>query len=81
LSFTRDYSKIHTTKFDSISSEIIEEYMRNYRCFDFMDRAESLKLPRKYKTSSETAQSLVLQAKRENENRRTGRTEWRGYRF
>jgi hypothetical protein len=46
-----------------------------------MDRAESLKLPRKYKTSSETAQSLVLQAKKENENCRAGRNEWRGYRF
>jgi replicative DNA helicase len=41
-----------------------------------------MKLQGNIKRSSETAQSLVLQAKKENwGNCRAGRNEWRGYRF
>jgi hypothetical protein len=39
-----------------------------------------MKLPKGIKRSSETAQSLVLQAKREL-RKLQGRKEWRGYRF
>jgi replicative DNA helicase len=69
MSFTLElFYKIHTTKFDSISSEIIEESYDETTVFDLWIELNLnfMKLQGNIKRSSETAQSLVLQAKKEN---------------
>jgi hypothetical protein len=63
------FYKIHTTKFDSISSEIIEESYdetTDVLIYWIELNLNFMKLQREYKTEVLKQQSLVLQAKKEN---------------